>query len=144
MAIKGILFKDGKHEVVEFEDKLDNLYEMIDCSCFDCLERRIGKDKYFDLWVDDEFLLKANNVIVPSAMSCDKRAEEYIVGNVLIVRHTEEGAMESLTDEDIKYIEKFIYSTPKSLEDAMSIYNTTAGIFAVKFKEGREMLMYAY
>lgn len=139
MAIKGILFKRGRHKVVEFEDKLDNLYEMIDCSCLDCLERRFG-DKYFDIWVDDEFLLKADKVIIPNAMSYDERAIEYVAGNLLIVKHNEEGAMESLTDDDIKYIEDFIYKVPNGL----CLYDTTVGTFVVRFMEGREMLTYAY
>lgn len=112
--MKFILIKaGGKAEVVELEnqDTIDYLkmkeYLEID-SPVTVVERNIGDD-YYDLWVDDEGLLKPEEDRIVSGVLVDYRrqgAQELLIGNMLILRHDEEGNSIGLTDKDIEKIMK--------------------------------------
>lgn len=98
--MKGILVKPlEKIEVVEFEANLDEYYRLLDVTCIDIVERKIG-GKYYDIICDDEGLLKDD--IIKSMIS--SRSETMLVGNLLICNSDDEGYEQSLSDEDIKNI----------------------------------------
>ena len=67
------------------------------------VERKIG-EKYFDIWLDDEGLLKEDRQLTGACMN----AGEYLVGNLLIATHDDEGNTTGLTDEQINLITKHL------------------------------------
>lgn len=104
--MKFILIKAGeKAEVIELQgDTIDYLkmkeYLQID-SPVTCVERKIGS-KYYDLWLDDEGLLKDEESRIVSGVLMHEGSTEILIGNMLILKHDEEGNSIGLTDEEIK------------------------------------------
>jgi hypothetical protein len=97
--IKGILVDvndGGKFKEVVFEDKLENMYELLKCNTIDIVTAKIG-NSYCDIICDDEGLLKNGNVL--SAMNETK--DYLLAGNLLITGSNEVGETISLTDEQI-------------------------------------------
>lgn len=90
-------------KAVEIDPDLDTYYEMLHCRCIDIANRRIGRKRY-DIIVDDEGLLIDDPLI--SAIGC--MGNPMLVGALLIVNHDEEGAMTSLTSNDLAYIARNI------------------------------------
>ena len=72
------------------EHILKDMYEIIGCSCVTCTEIEINGKKY-DVWSDDEALLKSNPV--PNLYIDD---DTVIFGNLLIAKSNEEGEMVGL------------------------------------------------
>lgn len=62
------------------------------------VERKIG-DKYYDLWVDDEGLLKNDNHI--QAWHWDGPMPECLVGNIVVLSSNEKGESIGLSNSDI-------------------------------------------
>jgi hypothetical protein len=88
---------------------LDKFHELLNCRCFAIPKRRIG-GKYFDIYCDDEGLIKDEQPPV-SAYSISKR-EPMLVGNLIIANHDMAGDTIDLSDEDIKLIkENLIFAT---------------------------------
>lgn len=102
-AIKGFLIdiSNSNPYIAEIDGSLKSIYKILNCSLFDIATRKIG-DKYFDIYCDDEGLLKCSPVV--SAMSANH--EPMLVGNLFIVNHDDEGEMTSLTDEEIDLIKR--------------------------------------
>ena len=104
--MKFILIKAGeKAEVIELQgDTIDYLkmkeYLQID-SPITCVERKIGS-KYYDLWLDDEGLLRDEESRIVSGVLMNEGSTELLIGNMLILKHDEEGNSIGLTDEEIK------------------------------------------
>ena len=71
-------------------------------SPIDCATRKLSNGKWYDLWIDDEGLLKAKARICGSC----NNATEYLCGNILIARHDRYGNTTGLTDDEIDYILK--------------------------------------
>lgn len=90
-------------KVVEIEDELKNYYKLLQCSCV-CMPIRWLGDRYFNIYCDDNGLLKENPII--AAFSADN--EEYLVGNLIFAHTDREGYTTSLSDDDISYIKRFI------------------------------------
>jgi len=90
-------------KAVEIDPDLDTYYEMLHCRCIDIANRRIGRKRY-DIIVDDEGLLIGDPLI--SAIGC--MGNPMLAGALLIVNHDEEGAMTSLTSNDLAYIARNI------------------------------------
>jgi len=90
-------------------DELQSYYNIIDCDCIDITTRKIG-NKYYDIIVDDEGLLKDDFIV----SAIDSNYKPALVGNLVITNFDEEGNTTTLTDEDIRYIKQFIghYSKP--------------------------------
>ena len=101
--IRGFLIDIEKSNpyVAEIDGSLDSLYAILNCSLFDVASRKIG-DQYFDIYCDDEGLLKCNPQL--SAMSSNH--EPMLVGNLFIVKHDSEGGMISLNEDEIKLIKR--------------------------------------
>lgn len=91
------------HEVVDCNDLAD-YYKYLDCRVFDITRRKVG-EKIFDIFVDDEGLLKDNPI--PTAFTSD--FEVALVGNLLFANHDAEGNTTSLSDEDIECIINNLY-----------------------------------
>ena len=136
--IKVLLIKQTGVEIVELEQHdIKKMYELIDCRCFTCVSRRIGK-KTFDLWIDDEGLFKVQDdgTILVSAICMN--AYEGLAGNILIARH--KGAdMDSLSDSDIALIKSEVISSNR---DELYKYATNIGELVLKYKAGSPMLRY--
>ena len=108
MKIKGILItpnqKETKPRVYEAEiDSYKDYYPLLECDTFDIQSRRF-KDKWWDIYCDDEGLFKEINR--PSILTFNKNGQlvEQIVGNVFIVSHDDEGNTISLTDEEVEAV----------------------------------------
>ena len=106
MKIKGILItpnqKETKPRVYEAEiNSYKDYYPLLECDTFDIQSRRF-KDKWLDIYCDDEGLFKEINR--PSILTFNKNGQlvEQIVGNVFIVNHDDEGNTISLTDEEVE------------------------------------------
>ena len=84
----------------EKQSNLQDLYKYIKCRCVDCVRRKIG-DKYFDIWVDDEGLLKEEKKYLQGYCL---NGYEVLVGNLVIANVDEEGGMIGLTDDEIENI----------------------------------------
>lgn len=98
---------DHKLTIV-YIDTIDDIYQAINARCFDIAHRQVGTktDKVFDIYCDDEGLLKPDNYLAAYG-----NTDCLIVGDILIAKHNEEGEMIDLTNEDIDYIGKQIYRT---------------------------------
>lgn len=104
--IKGLLVDITRSKAVkevEFEDTLENIYEVLDVSLIDVAVMKVG-NYYYDFVVDDEGLLKDS--AIPSVFDSNKKTQ--LVGNVLIVNSNEEGDFTSLTDEQIADLKNHI------------------------------------
>ena len=98
-TIKAILVdvQNETSRVVEFEDKLENFYELLQCECIDIVSRRIGR-KTFDIVCDDEGLYTQ-----PKISAIDDFGRTMLVGNLLICKHDGEN-LASLSNDEIKYV----------------------------------------
>lgn len=107
--IRGFLLdvQNGIAEERTVADKLDSYYKMLNCSCIDITIRKLGYsgNRYFEFVVDDEGTFKPDPII----SAVDNYGRGMFVGNLFITGRTdEEGNLTSLTDKDIKYIERFL------------------------------------
>lgn len=99
------VINDKIREVNIGQSDLETFHELLDCRCFDITQRRIG-GKYFDIFCDDEGLLKDPQ---PPLSAADVNKEEpMLVGNLIIANHDYEGNTTDLSDDDIKHIKKNI------------------------------------
>ena len=87
--------------MAETDGTIDAIYSILKCTLFDIATRKIG-EHYYDIYCDDEGLLKDKPMV--SAMSPDN--QPMLVGNLFIVKHNDEGDAVSLTDEEIKEIQR--------------------------------------
>ena len=106
--MKCILVKaGGKPEVIELKDKkvkLDQIKELLGLDGpVECPSRKIGK-KYFDLWIDEEGWLKPEKDRVVSGVYVGKGGDEFLVGNILILRHDGRGGSIGLSQEDVQTV----------------------------------------
>lgn len=107
--VKGMLLEfEKKPRVVEFNrDNYKELYPLLDCDTFEHAIRRIGNKKY-DLWFDEEYLLKQNKLHQITGVCANY--EEMIRGNILITLSAD-CEIETLEEEDIKNIlDNIVYS----------------------------------
>ena len=93
-----------KCEQVEISD-IDDIYKEIGASMFDIATRQIGDDpkRVYDIYVDDMGLYKIGNYI-----SAYGDPYCFLVGDIVIARHSEFGELASLTQDDIDYITSFV------------------------------------
>ena len=85
-----------KH-ILQYES-YKSLYPVINCDLFDIPTRYI-KGKPFDIYLDDEGLLKGKPVVAASDDGL-----EVLVGNLFFCKHNDHGGIESLTDEEVNLI----------------------------------------
>ena len=125
--IKGVVITPNGLGVFEIKHTFENLKMLLDIdSPVDIQSRKIG-DKYYDIWLDDEGLFKAEKGHLKGTALC-KDAAEILVGNILILNSNEEGETTSLSEEDIENVKAHY------IEGKMSKgYSTCVGMSIVDF-----------
>lgn len=120
-TIKGVLVNTQSNIIAEYSleyDKhkngkstfLPKIYSLLNCSTINIISRKFG-DLWLDIVVDDEGLLKWNNL--PSVYTLNKETRqllEQIVGNVFVCGHDANGELVSLNDNEIQVVLKQLYS----------------------------------
>ena len=92
------------------DNVLQNLYKILNCDLVTCVEIEVG-GKFFDVWADDEALLKDKPV--PNLYIDD---ELIIFGSVAFAKTDEDGEMVGLDSDDIHLLWDFaIAQFPKLL-----------------------------
>ena len=84
-----------------FENTLARLREVIGCKCVTCMEIEVA-GKVYDVWSDDEALLKENpmpNLFINENL--------ILFGNLIFAKHDEEGETTGLTVSDICLLQKY-------------------------------------
>lgn len=84
---------------------LKNFYELLECDSLDMVRCEIGGEHY-DIFVDDEWLLKDAPLPVASCQNVDNYV---LYGNALIFRSNDMGETISLTDDDLKNIDNHVF-----------------------------------
>lgn len=122
--MKSIIIKDGTYAIVETSGDYKDIKRLLEIdSPITIAERKIG-DTYYDVWVDDEGLLKDTNRIVGLCMN----ARELLVGGIVILKCDSEGNTIGLNDKEIEEIQKNIIALPKDLSvdycDCNAVYES--------------------
>lgn len=107
--MRAVLLRENAQifEVVDIEDKLEVLRELVGCHTIDITWRLIG-DKHYNIVCNDEGLLQGLTVT-----ALDPGHMNVIAGNILIVGdEDDEGALTSLTDEDVENIRANTFNVP--------------------------------
>lgn len=96
--LKGFLIDsiNGTARVVDFVDKLDVLYKLLNCDCIDITVWKVGKFEY-NIVLDDEVLLKDSKIFT----AFNEINEPVLVGNLLFCNHDKSGNLMSISDEQI-------------------------------------------
>ena len=90
--------ESGKMDVVMCKS-LDDYYKYLKCDCFDIAVRHV-KGREFDIYVDDEGLLKEH----PLVSAVDSEKHPALVGNLIFAHHDSHGNTTSVTDDDIEFL----------------------------------------
>lgn len=103
--IYGVLLDvaNAKVEAIEIADDLKKYYEILNCTCIDIVQRRIGR-KDFTIICDDEGLFSA----APKISAIDNLGQAQLVGNLFIVAAgaDEDGNLIGLSKSEADYILK--------------------------------------
>lgn len=129
----GLLLKIGSQisEFIEFKSGVDFIKEKLEIdSPFTVIRRKIGS-RYYDIFCDDEGLLK------PDIKCCGlcKNYNEMLAGNIIIVREDDK----QFDDEDYK---NFMSNVKKNGREIKTGYYSSLGTLNVKFLEGQMVLIY--
>ena len=107
--MKVILLKQRAQnlEVMDIDDDLATLKSLIGCHSIDITARMIG-GKYYEIVCDDEGLLRKSTI---TALDLDNMS--ILAGNLIITGEVDmDGALTSLTDEDIERISENTINVP--------------------------------
>lgn len=103
--IYGVLLDvaNKKVEAIEIADDLEKYYEILNCTCIDIVQRRIGR-KNFTIICDDEGLFSA----APKISAINNLGQAQLVGNLFIVAAgaDENGNLIGLSKSEAEYILK--------------------------------------
>lgn len=114
------LLIDVKRCVVEEVEvtKYTDFYKYIGCSAFDVAGYYIGdENRWFDIFVDDIGMLREDVII--SAINV---TEIMLAGNLVITKTAKNGEQLPLSDDDIKYLWKYIRTGYKRTADGIYAY----------------------
>ena len=114
--MKVILLKQKaqKFEIMDIEDNLATLKSLIGCPSIDIFSRRIG-GKYYEIVCDGEGLIKGSGIT-----ALDIVGTNILAGNLIITGGVDaDGALTSLTDEDIERISENTINVPVEDSSAM-------------------------
>lgn len=89
----------GKARTETIKNELSEYYRILDCSCFDIVSVKIGQH-YYDVYCDDESLLKAS----PIASAVDKSCNTQLTGNLFVTKTDSDGETLSLEPHEIKEV----------------------------------------
>lgn len=95
--------ENKKVEAIEIADDLEKYYEVLNCTCIDIVQRRIGR-KNFTIICDDEGLFNA----APKISAINNLGQAQLVGNLFIVAagSDEDGNLIGLSKSEADYILK--------------------------------------
>lgn len=98
----------GIAEAREIVPELRTYYDMLHTDVIDIVNRGfVSCKRRFDIICDDEGLLKDE----PLISAIDERMHPMLVGSLLVIGEADdEGNETSLTDEDVRVLERFTYS----------------------------------
>ena len=123
--IKGFVVEprnqQNEYGVIEFvKESYRDISNMLGCDLFTVASRKIG-NKYYDIYCDDEFLLKNNLLDKPTLITTDDNDKiiEVLFGKIFICNalETDEGiTMGSLSSDDINCIYKNIVGVVSALD----------------------------
>ena len=103
--LRGVLVdvENKKVEAIEIADDLEKYYEILNCTCIDIVQRRIGR-KNFTIICDDEGLFSA----APKISAINNLGQAQLVGNLFIVAagSDEDGNLIGLSKSEADYILK--------------------------------------
>lgn len=134
--MQALLITRKEVKVVETSGHYEDLKKLIGIeSPITITERKIG-DKYYDLWVDDEGLLKSDSHI----QGCCLNAKELLMGNIIILSSNEQGESIGLSNSDIENIKKHIMVLGEKKSDK-TLYITYHN-YCFTLKEGDILLTY--
>lgn len=87
------------------DESLDQFYELIGCERVDYIEITLDNDKY-DLWCDDEFLLKQeeNPGLAWFDQSANAENPVVILGNAVITKSNDEGETIGMTYGEASFV----------------------------------------
>jgi hypothetical protein len=80
-------------------EKFEDLYKAIGCDLVELTRRKVG-GKYFDIYVDEEGLLKE----APEVTAVNRDCDCPLVGSLVFANRDDEGDVDSLSDNDIRRI----------------------------------------
>lgn len=113
--IRATLLKRGQHGKIEikvlenFEDNLNNIYKLLECSTIDMIIRKIN-GRMLTLIVDDEYLISDKPIDAPMGVFVAHPSREQLFGNILITGLCDiDGNLTSLDHTDINAILWSIY-----------------------------------
>ena len=87
---------------LDSENILDEMYKIIGCDLVELVEIEV-EGKFYDVYCDEEFLLKNNPV---PTLFID--SEQILCGNLIFTTRDEEGNAADITNDDVKKLTKFI------------------------------------
>lgn len=96
--------KTGKQKIITMTDTYNELHENIECRCFGCVGRKVGR-KTFDIWHDDEFLYSGKDGQLSGRCV---NYPEVLLGSIVIARHDGEGNTIGLTEDEIQNVQQNI------------------------------------
>lgn len=103
--LRGVLVdvENKKVDAIEIADDLEKYYEVLNCTCIDIVQRRIGQKK-FTIICDDEGLFSA----APKISAINNLGQAQLVGNLFIVAagSDEDGNLIGLSKSEADYILK--------------------------------------
>ena len=85
------------------------MYKIIGCDLVDLVEIEV-EGKFYDVYCDDEFLLKDNPV---PTLFIDN--ENVLCGNLVFTTRDEEGKVAEITNDDVKKLTKFLSNQENKL-----------------------------
>lgn len=97
MRVFYVSSEDAKE--IDIENKIDVYLDLIGCRCFDIARRKVG-GKYFDIYCDDEGLLKS----VPRMTGYSVKDGFMLAGNLIFTQTNGEGDTIGITKDDVKLI----------------------------------------
>lgn len=87
---------------IDSENILDEMYKIIGCDVVDLVEIKV-EGKFYDVYCDDEFLLKDNPV---PTLFIDN--ETVLCGNLIFTTRNDEGKAAKITNDDVKKLTNFL------------------------------------
>ena len=87
---------------IDSDNTLEEMYRLIGCDLIDIAQVEVG-GKFFDVYCDDEFLLKEKPV--PTLFLED---EQVLCGNLVFTVCDKDGKLEDISEEDIDKLIDFI------------------------------------
>jgi len=91
-----------KANVRDIPDDYKAIQHALGCDMYGIVGRKIGNSrKVFDIYHDDEFLYK-QRTCQRTGMCCNY--DEVLYENIFVARHTSDGAIKSLTDEEVQQV----------------------------------------